>query len=187
MFEAVRQRLGGTTPRSIREPGAAQAAVAVILAPGADAALDVLFIKRAQRAGDPWSGQMALPGGRRDGEDRTLLETARREVAEETGIALEEAQCIGRLDDLHPVARQLPSIVVRPFVFGVARKPRITPSDEVALHVWASVATLDRSSQVVDVDVRESRYTVDAFVVGPHVIWGMTHRIIKPFLDLVNL
>src|SRR3989442_10873051 len=81
--------------------------------------LEALFIRRAQRADDPWSGQVALPGGRRDAGDADLFATAVRETREETGIDLAGAERLGRLDDLYPRTPTLPPVVVRPFVFAL--------------------------------------------------------------------
>ena len=41
-----------------------RAAVALILRDPGDASLEFLLIKRADYEGDPWSGHVALPGGR---------------------------------------------------------------------------------------------------------------------------
>ena len=41
----------------------------------------VLLMKRTERAGDPWSGHISLPGGRHDRTDADLLATAIRETA----------------------------------------------------------------------------------------------------------
>src|SRR5512138_157863 len=67
------------------DPALRWAAVAVVLVPSPDA---VLLIRRAERPGDPWSGHMALPGGRRESGDADLVATAIREAAEELGLAL---------------------------------------------------------------------------------------------------
>lgn len=55
---------------------------------------EVLFIKRAGRRGDRWSGHIALPGGKRDPEDADDLETAIRETREEIGLDLTKANCL---------------------------------------------------------------------------------------------
>src|SRR5687767_5021478 len=85
-------------------PGAAeilQAAVALVVRAGEQ--LDVLLIKRAKRDGDPWSGHMALPGGRRDASDESLLDTAVRETEEETGVELQSRVVhLGRLEEVRP-------------------------------------------------------------------------------------
>jgi 8-oxo-dGTP pyrophosphatase MutT (NUDIX family) len=181
----IRDRLAARTPQEVVRPEAAQAAVALIaVASGAD--LELLIIRRAERVGDPWSGQMALPGGRRETADSSLKETAIRETAEEVGVELGREATLGQLDDLHPTTKLLAPIVVRPFVFGLSKRPFVSANTEVDLHLWAPVRQLRDSERVVDVQVRGAAMSVPAFLVDPHVIWGMTHRIIKPFLDLVN-
>ena len=81
------------------------AAVAVILAPDPDA---LLLIRRAERAGDPWSGHMALPGGRQEPTEPDLFTTAVRETAEEVGLTLGRRNLIGALDDVVPRTPVLP-------------------------------------------------------------------------------
>jgi len=185
ILREVKARLGGRSPRRVREPEAWEAAVGLILAPGSSG-LDLLFIRRAKRGGDPWSGQVALPGGRRDAEDVALIDTVCRETLEETGISLPRSSLLGELDDLFPDIKVLPPVVVRPFVFGLSTRPRIEPSDEVAGHLWVSLQTLPASASVTEVEVRGQRLTVDAYVVGEYVIWGMTHRIVAPFLERIG-
>ena len=181
-LDSIRRQLAQRSPVRIREPGTIEAAVAIVLVPTPHSGPEILLIKRSERGGDPWSGQMALPGGRRESRDPTLLETAVRETAEETGIDLSPGTLLGELDDLHPRTKTLPPIVVRPFVFGLESRPPVQPSDEVALHIWAGLAGLRASATRVAVHVRETQMEVDAFVIGPHVVWGMTHRILLPFL-----
>ena len=159
--------------------------MALILIPTRPTGFELLLIKRAVQAGDPWSGQMALPGGRREESDYQLLDTARRETREETGAELTSGDLLGELDDLYPNIKVLPQVVVRPFVFGLSRRPDIHPSHEVAAHLWTSLAELRASGRPAEVEVRGDRRTVDAFVLGDHVVWGMTYRILLPFLSLV--
>src|SRR5512140_1637351 len=96
-----------------------EAAVALVLYAGEDG-LETLFIKRATRDGDPWSGQIALPGGKRhEGED-SLMTTAVRETQEEIGLDLAvNGTLLGELDEIRPRSPLLPPIIVRPYVFAV--------------------------------------------------------------------
>src|SRR6266568_8268212 len=100
------------------------AAVAVVLHDGNDG-IEALFIHRAVRAGDTWSGQIAFPGGRREPSDADLRATAIRETREEIGVDLSNDERLGVLDDLYPRTPVLPPVVVRPFVFALAARPSI--------------------------------------------------------------
>jgi 8-oxo-dGTP pyrophosphatase MutT (NUDIX family) len=188
-FSEIQARLAAREPRRIEDPEAWNAAVAIILG-AAPASPDILLIKRAEKQGDPWSGQMALPGGRMDPTDGGLLDTVMREVLEETGIDLGTATVLGELDDFHPRNPILPRVIVRPFVFGLSARPEVVPNHEVALHMWASVDALLASSGQAEIEIRGSRLTRDAYLLGspdaPHVVWGMTHRILTPFLRLIT-
>ena len=72
------------------------AAVALIFVDGADGH-ELCFVKRQVYPGDPWSGQMALPGGKRNPEDTTPHDVARREAFEEVGVTLSDADLVGMM------------------------------------------------------------------------------------------
>ena len=183
----ARSALRTHRPVEVNEPGPFPAAVAVILIESPQG-LEALFIERAQREGDPWSGQIAFPGGRRDPGDQDLAATAIREAREETGVELAGAERLGQLDDMYPRTPVLPPVVVRPFVFALPSRPEITPSDEVRTGFWVPLASLLAPGvhQVVTVSPRGLTLSVSAYLVGRNVIWGMTERILTPFLGLVS-
>ena len=186
-IDTVRSYLARCTPVRASVTGRTQAAVALLLAPVAADELALLLIRRAEVQGDPWSGQMGLPGGRREEGDRDLLATARRETEEEIGVPLSEGTLIGSLNDIAPVTPVLPPVLVRPFVFALGRRPDITPSREVALHLWTSLDRLASTAGQTEVRIRGEAKSMPAFLVGPHVVWGMTHRILSNFMEIVRL
>src|ERR1700680_3050243 len=95
------------------DPAVPRAAVALVLRQGARG-LEILLIKRAEHMDDPWSGHVALPGGREEPADASLQETAVRETLEETGIDLaRDGEVLGALDDLRPTTAPN-TILVRP-------------------------------------------------------------------------
>lgn len=168
----------------MNEPGVQAAAVALILVPG-PRGLEALFIRRARHPQDPWSGQVGLPGGRRDRGDATLYATAARETAEETGIRLRRPDLLGELDDLHPRTAALPAIVIRPFVFALPARPRLRPNPEVAYPFWLPLTAL-RPSRGHPV-IRGRRLSVPCLRAGRRMIWGLTFRILTKVLSPVTV
>jgi 8-oxo-dGTP pyrophosphatase MutT (NUDIX family) len=163
-------------------PGGAWAAVALVLAPGEGGELAALLIRRALREGDPWSGHLGLPGGKRQSGDADLLRTALRETGEELGLALPPQALLAQLDDLRPTTRVLPRIVVRPFAFGLVERPRLAPNHEVEEPLWTPLSLLRGTRVTSRVRARDDELEVDSLVVGGHVLWGMTLRILDDFL-----
>jgi len=161
------------------------AAVAVLLHDSADG-IEALFIHRAERPGDTWSGQIAFPGGRRDPGDADLRATAIRETQEEVGIDLTNAEPLGVLDDMYPRTPVLPPVVVRPFVFGLVERPAITLSDEVQDAFWVALRALTAPGVQQDVTIhhRDVTRVMPAYVIGAHTIWGMTERILSNLLGI---
>ena len=158
-----------------------RAAVGLVLAPDEDGDPSLLFIKRAEYAGDPWSGQVAFPGGRHEPDDESLAVTAMRETWEETGMDLTSARLLGTLDELHPRTPVLPPIVVRPYVFVAPPAGPLTLSSEVAAAFWAPLAALllPESSFEATVQVRQEERRVPAIRHADYTIWGMTEQILR--------
>ncbi|MCC6317490.1 MAG: CoA pyrophosphatase [Gemmatimonadaceae bacterium] len=144
---------------------------------------ELLFIRRAERGSDPWSGQVALPGGRWSAGDADLEATAFRETLEETGLDVRSlGRVIGRLDELRPRTAVLPPIIVTPYVAVLRAAPTaLVLSDEVAHAFWApwSVLTDPANDVESDVAVRGTSLRVPSLVIGEQVIWGMTERILR--------
>lgn len=185
-LERVRERLAGYRPRRLSAAGWVEAAVALLLAPGTDRRVELLLIRRAEHPGDPWSGQMALPGGRRDPGDLDWFATVIRETWEEVGIRVGGEELLGELDDLAPRTPTLPPVVVRPFVFGLRAKPAVSPSREVAEHIWVALDELASGQTRTQITIPSRRESFPGYRVGVHVVWGMTERILRPFIELVK-
>lgn len=145
---------------------------------------ELLLIRRAQREGDPWSGQVALPGGRWQPGDDSLQVTAVRETREETGLEAPLHSIIGVLDELRPRTPMLPPIVVTPFVAAVHAPGPLALNHEVADAFWVPWSHfLDPATdQVREVAVRGATWRVPTFAVGEHVVWGMTERILRQLI-----
>ncbi len=168
----------------VDDPAARRAAVAILIRLGERDEPEILFIQRALFDGDPWSGQIAFPGGREEREDEDLAATAIREAYEELEYDLgRDATLIGILDDLRPRSVLLPKVVVRPFVFLMADPRPPKHSLEVADSFWVPVSVLLDRSVWRETTVMEgmSRF---AFHHEGYVIWGMTERILSRILAM---
>ncbi len=176
----IRERLAAHDPVPHQTSAARPAAVAVVVRAAAND-VDVLFIKRAEYELDPWSGQVAFPGGRHEPGDADLLETALRETREELGVDLREgAELLGRLDDLHSMTVKLPNVFVRPFVIAVAEVSPMQLSSEVADAFWVPLSVLreEASWRLTTVSARGLSFDVRACEFHGRIIWGMTERIV---------
>ncbi len=188
-FRELRQIFQNHSPLSAeRYQGAREAAVALLLRPQQE--LELLLIKRAVHESDPWSGHVALPGGRRDTRDTDLLHTALRETQEEVGVEVQrEAQLIGALDEVSPRNPRLPPLIIAPYVFAVP--PETTPvidTREVDAAIWVPVSALrDRgAASEILIPLEGASRAFPSLTYGDYVIWGLTHRILTRFLELTG-
>lgn len=156
--------------------------MAVVLTPDPDA---ILLIRRAERTGDPWSGHIALPGGRRDAADSDLVGTAIRETQEELGIQLTREDLAGSLEDVVPRTPVLPPIAVRPHVFILPAQPAVIPNHEVASAQWVTIDYLLRpdTHHPVRLDVGGQSRQVQAYRLEDGIVWGMTERILTSLIS----
>jgi 8-oxo-dGTP pyrophosphatase MutT (NUDIX family) len=182
------QRIATHNPVEAEAPGVRRAAVSVILRLADQTGEpEMFFIQRAHYETDPWSGQVAFPGGREEPGDESAAHTAIRETREETGIDIaRDGEIIGQLDDLRPQTVRLPAIVVRPFVALLGGHPPPVLSDEVSAGFWVPLATLRDDTVWRDtiVTAHAIEFTRRAFHHGEFVVWGMTERILSHFLTL---
>lgn len=115
---------------------------------------EALFIKRAARKGDKWTGHVALPGGRRDPEDADDQATAMREAFEEVGLDLSDdvAVAAGNLPQRVVTAAwgKIAVMVVCPYIFLLTSHAipplRLQPSEVASAH-WVPLRALLSPSQ----------------------------------------
>jgi 8-oxo-dGTP pyrophosphatase MutT (NUDIX family) len=187
-LELIRSRLAGHVPRLAGGDDATfEAAVAIVVHQSPNASPELLFIERAVREGDPWSGQMAFPGGRREAGDPHLERTAARETHEEVGIRLQAP--IGRLDDFEGRrASEQQRLVVAPFVYEVQSRPPISASSEVQSAVWIPTAHLLDPGSAHSYRFERSGFggTFPAVEYQGYTVWGLTYRILQDFFALLG-
>jgi 8-oxo-dGTP pyrophosphatase MutT (NUDIX family) len=175
-------------------PGGWVAAVSVVLREadpgstpvGQPSAPDLLLIRRAAHDRDPWSGHMALPGGKRDPADTSLLQTAHRETLEEVDIELASlGRTLGRLDPVIPRNAHLPPLTILPLVFAVppGTRARIAAPAEVAELHWVPLDLLqDPATRTTYRYPPAGELAFPAFDVAGRSVWGLTHRVLSDLL-----
>jgi 8-oxo-dGTP pyrophosphatase MutT (NUDIX family) len=169
------------------EPAAGFAEAGVAIVVRAAEPLEVLFIRRTDRPGDPWSGHVAFPGGRRSVEDTDIRATALRETEEETGLAVARVgRVIGRLDDL-ATSHRLPRVVISPFVVAIPPSIEAQPDPrEVLTAAWVPMPALRDAGAVSELFIERDggRLRFPSLIWQDYVIWGLTHRILGQFLEV---
>ncbi len=177
----VRERLHARAPEPILGANARAAVAAILREVGRDRP-EVLFIRRAEQPLDPWSGQMAFPGGKREPGDPDPASTARRETLEELGLALERhAELLGSLDDVPAFAHgRATGMAVTPTVWLLHDLPELRPNDEVAAVHWASLPALMSGALDTTIDYRYQDHDLrlPGYRVDDRVVWGLTHRML---------
>lgn len=174
------QRLSAHEPRLIPPEAAPhRAGVAIIFSPGCQ---DVLFIRRAEQQGDPWSGHMAFPGGTVEADDPSHLQAARRETAEEVGLDLASgARLLGRISDVRASAggRVIP-MAISPFVFELLGPGSIVPNVEVQEVVWGPVGRLldPGLTSTLPYTLKGETYELPCLRLDGRVIWGLTYQML---------
>ena len=184
-LDRIRGRLAPRRPDPPFPDDARQAAVAVILR-DRGGSTEILFIKRAVKYGDPWSGHMAFPGGHKDPDDIDLLAAAIRETAEEIGLDISQAKVIGSLPPARPMSVRR-TMVVKPFVFEIHGDPSFAPNHEVAEVVWTPLEPMYRGeNHAVDSPDGGAMQFNGFRLGGGHFVWGMTYRMVQTFFETID-
>ena len=175
LLEKLRNR-----PGRLLDPasGALTASVAVLLREAAGG-MELLFLLRAKRDGDPWSGHISFPGGKIDASDESPRQTAIRETREETGLDLTGAEYLCRLDDQ---ATHLSKVHVAAFVFHLENGSLLSLNHEIQRAFWIPLADLMDESRYVTATVagewgEREVAAVDLLDGDGPVLWGLTYRI----------
>lgn len=190
-LELVRSALSSHQPRLVDRdawPGHTHAAVALLLRQGRQG-IEILFILRAEFSGDPWSGNIAFPGGHIEVDDETARAAAERETFEEIGVDLRGGEYLGRLDDV--AGAHLP-VIVSCFSYVIAESTTIIANHEINETFWVPLTDLanperQRLHYVMFRGEQLERPAID--LLGPNrtVLWGITYRLVSHFMELTGV
>ncbi|MFI5418546.1 MAG: NUDIX hydrolase [Candidatus Lutacidiplasmatales archaeon] len=168
----------GSPPKS-----SAGAAATIVLRPGGHG-IETLLIERTVRPDDRASGQVGLPGGHVDEEDRGLSDTALRELHEEVGLPPTSVDLPLRFVGIHEAS----AFSLHVGIFASRLRPggplpRPASESEVAHVFWFPLTGLSENVRVAVQTTRGTR-EVDANIHDGHILWGFTRKVLRDFFDL---
>lgn len=168
--------------------------VAAIIRSNEHTGPELLLIRRSEQLGDAWSGHIAMPGGRAEASDQTIVDTAIRETFEEVGLNLSRphAQLLGSLPVLQPRLEHAPALDVYPFMWQLTDPTAVaTVSDEVAAVHWVSFDYLKDTANTITHSVKDHAGNTLKFpaiqLADDDVLWGITYRIVKSIFETITL
>lgn len=186
-FQEIETALLRYRPQLADQPASIRAAVALVLR-AERGEVEMLFVERATHRDDPWSGNLAFPGGKVEATDETAQMAAERETREELGLDLSNARLLGRLSDIVGETRP---VQVSCFVYRVVQPPSFILSEEISDAFWVPLSTLNEPTRHVITEVRFTGKTYNRPAIrlplpGKPVLWGLTYRLVLQFLQLVQ-
>jgi 8-oxo-dGTP pyrophosphatase MutT (NUDIX family) len=179
--ERLERALRAREPRHVQIEDAKDAAVLIPIV--AEPEPTVIFTVRTDTL-PSHKGQISFPGGSIDPTDASALDAALREAHEEIGLDPASVRVLGELDT-NPTF--VSGYVVTPFVGWLDEPPKLEPNPgEVAEILHVPLAELVDDIRKEPGFEHEGRpYPTEAWVWHDHVIWGVTARIVRLFLERV--
>ena len=158
-------------------------AVAILL--NQEVTPSILMVKRAHRAGDPWSGDMAFPGGRMESRDQSYEATAIRELHEEVGVHIQKPP-LASLSTLWTKSHNnFRPMAIHPYLFSIQSKLSFKLSHEVDEVVWIPLSAFDGSLRKhFHWKLRFTTYKMPCFYYQKYRIWGLSLKMIEELLAL---
>jgi 8-oxo-dGTP pyrophosphatase MutT (NUDIX family) len=154
------------------------AAVAIIIRKGKKEE-ELLLVKRAIISDDPWSGDMALPGGKKSMHDRNLYDTIRRETLEETNIDLRQGEYLGNLPTAY--SNIDPNKGILPMIFFLDDLPMVRLNEEHTDYRWVTINKLKESRDIA-YDLEGPIFEINE----DDIVWGLTYRILDKFIEILD-
>jgi 8-oxo-dGTP pyrophosphatase MutT (NUDIX family) len=142
----------------------------------------VVLVRRSENG--LHGGELAFPGGKRISSDRTLLDTALREVREEVGLDRESIDIVETLPAVETITT---GFRIFPFLGRIVPMQRWIPDDnEIAEIIEVPLALLAdpnaRGDEVKNLPNFSGPQRISFIRIGSYKLWGATYRILQPLI-----
>jgi 8-oxo-dGTP pyrophosphatase MutT (NUDIX family) len=181
--EVIRRILAENPKKTISDPLLSPAGVLLLLYPK-DGEYCVLLNRRTDQV-EHHKGEISFPGGSKDANDATLLDTALRETYEEMGIRPEDVEVLGQVDDTPTTTNFLISTTVGTIPYPYDFNPSELEVAEV-LEVPLTALMDDETRRDEVRIVGDELDHVPSYVYKGHLIFGATARVLSRFLELLE-
>ncbi|MCL6272010.1 CoA pyrophosphatase [Sansalvadorimonas sp. 2012CJ34-2] len=180
MLINIRQQLSSHTPRRL-DVEAPEAAVLIALTRH-ERDPEIVFTRRCGHL-NTHGGEVAFPGGKRDPEDKSLLQTALRESHEEIGLPTSQVDFLGTTGDV--ISRF--GIKVTPYVGVIDPDVELVANPHELDRIFRVPVSFFLESGSVRTDklsYRHMTFHVPAWQFGEYQIWGLTAIMLVEFLNI---
>ena len=175
-----KEKLSGLQAKLLDTPDEdSHAAVAIMIRERNDD-LEFFLVKRAVVEGDPWSGDMAFPGGKRTSPEENLVDTAARETLEETAIDIREKAKLGYMKPIYSSVRT--NMKVQPVVYIYDEDPDVQLNYELTRYLWAPLNELVKSKTEEHV----KGWFGEIFKYDGEIVWGLTYKMLKQLIEIIE-
>jgi 8-oxo-dGTP pyrophosphatase MutT (NUDIX family) len=143
----------------------------------------LLFIQRTERV-KYHKGQISFPGGAYEKKDGAILNAALREAEEEIGLARQDVQVLGELDDALTATS---NYIISPFV-GLIPYPYNFKPDKWETEELLEIPITDllEKNCFSEGMTEQNGQEIETYFYrhGSRTIWGATAKILKQFLEI---
>ncbi|MCG8672304.1 MAG: CoA pyrophosphatase [Pseudomonadales bacterium] len=180
MLDQIRTKLSppnfDNSPQDRRE--------AAVLIPLTDQTTPDLVLTRRAAHMNSHAGEVAFPGGKKDPEDLTIIDTALRESHEEIGLAPRDVEVIGAMRP----AKSKFGLMVTPIVGVIHPEQSFIPNEEELDHIFT--VPLNYFLDNLPTDIHRATYEGKTFEVPCYnyegnIIWGLTAYFIADFMNQI--
>ena len=183
LTDRIRRIVAETPRRTVDDPSLTPAGVMVLIYPN-NGDHCVLLQKRSIKV-DSHKGEISFPGGKRDPEDITILDTALRETHEEMGVHPQDVEVFGALDETATTS----GFCTCPFAGTIPYPYEFSPQEEEVAEVLEVPVSslLDTANRRDEIRIAKGDLQdAPVFAYDGHIIFGATARILDRFIELLE-